>query len=63
MNKYGMTKKKIIHLIADDNRNGCTLDRVLLPAASGSCLPRSQRSCRKMDGCVCNARKSALSEH
>ena len=23
MNKYGMTKKKIIHVIADNSRNGC----------------------------------------
>ena len=37
-------------------------DTGMLPAASGSCLPISQRPYRKMDGCAYIARKRALTD-
>lgn len=51
MNKYGMTKKKIIHVIADDNRNGCNgywyaaCGKWIMPAEVTETMPENGRMC------------------
>ena len=51
MNKYGMTKKKIIHVIADDNRNGCNgywyaaCGKWIMPAEVTETMPDNGRMC------------------
>ena len=51
MNKYGMIKKKIIHVIADDNRNGCNgclyaaCGKWIMPAEVAETMPENGRMC------------------
>ena len=51
MNLYGMTKKKIIHVITDDNRNGCNgywyaaCGKWIMPAEVTETMPENGRMC------------------
>ena len=51
VNMYGMTKKKITHLIADNSRNGCNgywyaaCGKWIMPAEVAETMPENGRMC------------------